>query len=117
MSLLSNAYSEDRPWGSFERFTLNEPTTVKIVRVDAGKKISLQRHAERAEFWRVIEGSGTAYIADEEREIVLDDTVEIPKGALHRLSGGPMGISVLEIAFGEFDENDIERLADDFGRA
>jgi mannose-6-phosphate isomerase-like protein (cupin superfamily) len=116
MSLLTNAHNEVRPWGSFEQFTLNEPTTVKIIRVDAHKKLSLQRHALRSEFWRVIEGSGTAHVDENIREIVVDDTVEIPKGSLHRLSGGPMGISVLEIAFGTFDENDIERLEDDYNR-
>jgi mannose-6-phosphate isomerase len=116
MSLLSNHHQEDRPWGSFEQFTLNEPSTVKILHVDAGKRFSLQKHVHRSEYWKVIEGNGIAHINDEERNVGIGDTIEIPAGTLHRLTGGENGISVLEIAFGPFDESDIERLEDDFGR-
>ena len=115
-SFLNNRVHDDRPWGSFDRFTHNESSTVKIIRVDAGKRLSLQKHAHRAEFWRVIEGSGVATVEDEHREVKAGDEVEIPLGALHRLAGGEQGIAVLEIALGSFDENDIERVEDDFGR-
>ncbi len=37
--------------------------------------------------------------------------------ATHRLSAGSDGIQLLEIATGTFDEKDIERLEDDYGRA
>jgi mannose-1-phosphate guanylyltransferase len=117
MSILPHRYHEDRPWGSFDQFTLNEPSTVKIVRVAAGKRLSLQRHAKRSEFWRVIEGAGTATIGSEERPVAMGDELEIPVGTLHRLQGGPEGVAVLEISTGEFDESDIERVEDDFGRA
>ena len=115
--MLPNQYHEDRPWGSFDRFTNNELSTVKIVRVAAGKRLSLQKHARRAEFWHVIEGAGTATVDGAERAVAIGDEVEIPQGAVHRLAGGAAGVAVLEIALGEFDENDIVRLDDDFGRA
>ena len=38
---------DERPWGAFERFTLNEPSTVKIITVNAGQTLSLQRHEHR----------------------------------------------------------------------
>ncbi|HVW71578.1 MAG TPA: phosphomannose isomerase type II C-terminal cupin domain [Candidatus Paceibacterota bacterium] len=117
MNPLSHREHEDRPWGSFDRFTLNEQSTVKIVRVDAGMRLSLQKHKHRSEFWRVIEGMGTAIVDQQERVIVPGDEVVIPVGATHRLIGGPKGVTVLEIAFGEFDENDIERIEDDFDRS
>ena len=116
MPLLRNYHHEDRPWGSFDRFTLNEPSTVKILHVLPGLEFSLQRHEERSECWRVIAGSGTAYISDEERAVGIGDEIDIPVGTLHRLKGGPEGISVLEISFGKFEEDDIERIKDDFGR-
>lgn len=114
---LFDYYKEERPWGSFEQFTKQEASTVKILHVAAGKRFSLQRHKEREEFWRVIEGSGTLVVGDETREVSVGDEALIVKGALHRLTGGPNGIKVLEISFGTFDENDIERVEDDFGRA
>jgi mannose-6-phosphate isomerase len=116
MSLLSNRFHEDRPWGSFDRFTQNEPSEVKFLNVDAGKRFSLQKHAKRSEFWKTIKGSGVAEVDGVEHQMNMGDEVEIPVGATHRLTGGPEGITVLEIALGEFDENDIVRLEDDFGR-
>jgi mannose-6-phosphate isomerase-like protein (cupin superfamily) len=116
MDILSHQHREDRPWGSFEQFTLNEPTTVKILRVNPDQEFSLQKHHQRSEFWKVVAGSGTAFIGENEREVQVGDEIEIPVGTLHRLKGGPSGISVLEIAFGDFKEDDIERVADDYGR-
>lgn len=116
MDFFLNYLHEERPWGTFDRFTLNEPSSVKILSVLPGKRFSLQRHGKRSEYWRVIEGSGVAHIGDAEREVTVGDTIEIPVGTLHRLTGGPTGIRVLEISVGEFDENDIERVEDDFGR-
>lgn len=109
-------YREDRPWGSFERFVQNMPATVKILRVASGKRFSLQKHSRRAEFWKVIEGSGTVQIGDIEKEVMVGDEIEVPINTLHRLTGGEHGIAVLEIITGDYDENDIERVEDDFGR-
>ncbi len=116
MTLLPNHREEERPWGSFERFTLEEPATVKLLRVSPGKRFSLQRHAKRAEYWRVLEGGGMARSGGIERAVSAGDSIEVPMGAEHRLTAGPDGLVVLEIAFGAFDEGDIERLEDDFGR-
>jgi len=41
----------------------------------------------------------------------------IPQGTVHRLAGpGDREIRILEISFGEFDEADIVRLHDVYGR-
>lgn len=117
MALLENRDREDRPWGSFERFTAGESSTVKIIRVAPDKRLSLQYHHKRAEFWRVIEGDGTVSINGEDFPAHVGDEFEIPIEAPHRLAGGPEGIAILEIALGEFDEGDIVRVEDDFGRA
>lgn len=117
MSDLPKHYHEDRPWGSFDRYADNEPCTVKILTVAPGKRFSLQRHAKRSEWWKVIEGDGTLTLDSDVRHVALGDEALIPIGALHRLEGGERGIKVLEIGFGEFDENDIERVEDDYGRA
>ena len=110
-------YKEDeKPWGSSELFTKEEKSTVKILRIASGKRFSLQRHKNREEFWRVIEGSGVITVGDTERAVTVGDEALVPRETLHRIAGGPGGIAVLEISFGAFDENDIERLEDDFGR-
>ncbi|MFZ3043771.1 MAG: phosphomannose isomerase type II C-terminal cupin domain [Minisyncoccia bacterium] len=117
MKDLSHYQKEERPWGNFERFTLNEPTTVKIVTVNAGEAISLQTHEHRDEFWRVIRGSGTIRMDGTDHPAREGDMFFNPRHAEHRVEGGPEGLSFLEISFGEFAEGDINRLEDKYGRA
>ena len=117
MEGLPNYLKEIRPWGNFERFTLNEKTTVKIITVNAGESISLQTHEHRDEFWHVIKGSGIIHIGDTENQAHEGGSYFCPRHTEHRVSGGPDGTTFLEIAFGDFDENDIKRLEDRYGRA
>ena len=117
MEGLSQYEKEVRPWGDFERFTLNEQTTVKIITVKAGEEFSLQTHEHRDEFWRVLSGSGVVHVGDKDTEAKEGDTFYSPRHTEHRATGGPGGITFLEIAFGNFDESDIKRLEDKYGRA
>jgi mannose-6-phosphate isomerase-like protein (cupin superfamily) len=105
-----------RPWGSFELFTLNENCTVKLINVEKGKRLSLQYHSKRSEFWKVV--AGKVEVTLDSSKIILGkgETVTIPLGAIHRIKGLKESI-ILEIAFGEFDEDDIVRIDDDFNRA
>lgn len=116
MEGLQHYEKEERPWGNFERFTLNERTTVKIVSVKAGEAISLQTHEHRDEFWRIIKGSGKVKIDETEREANVGDTFFCKRTSEHRVEGGADGITFLEIAFGDFAESDIHRLEDKYGR-
>jgi mannose-1-phosphate guanylyltransferase/mannose-1-phosphate guanylyltransferase/mannose-6-phosphate isomerase len=116
MEGLANYYKEERPWGNFERFTSNERSTVKIIAVKPGEAFSLQTHKKRDEFWRVLKGSGTVRIGAEDRDAKTGDTFFISRGTAHRATGGPEGLSFLEVAFGDFDEKDITRLEDRYGR-
>lgn len=107
----------EKPWGQFEQFVKNAPVTVKIIRVNAGELFSLQTHQNRDEFWRVLEGSGTITVGEEQHGAKAGDEFFVPRGIKHRAEGGPEGLRFLEIAFGEFDEDDIVRLEDKYGRA
>jgi mannose-6-phosphate isomerase len=111
-------YIENRPWGHFERFTLNEACTVKLVYVEEGRRLSLQYHRNRTEFWKVVEGPVQVELNGKQRVLNRGETMIIPKGTIHRMTGiiGIPEAVVLEISFGNFDENDIERLEDDFKR-
>lgn len=116
MEGLSNYEKQVRPWGNFERFTFNEPCTVKLVSVNEGEAISLQTHENRDEFWRVLTGSGTIIVGEETRPAKPGDSFFTPRGAKHRIEGGSGGLTILEIAFGDFNEQDIKRLEDKYGR-
>ena len=105
-----------RPWGSFERFTLNSTSTVKMLEIDPDASISLQRHSHRSEFWRVVSGDAVAILDGEKVNLAEGDNLLVPVGVAHRLIGGSGGARILEIATGEFSENDIVRLEDEWGR-
>jgi mannose-6-phosphate isomerase len=108
---------EKRPWGDFIEFTKNEPSTVKILRVRSHEAFSLQTHTRRDEFWRVLSGTGTITVGETALVAKPDDEFFIPRGTKHRIEGGSSDISVLEISKGEFDESDIVRFEDKYGRA
>lgn len=117
MGFLSGApYHEERPWGSFVEFVRNAPATVKIITVRAGEAFSLQQHAHRDETWYVLSGDGIVRIGDTESAAHPGDTYVAPRGTAHRITGGTSDLSILEVSLGEFDENDITRLEDRYGR-
>jgi mannose-6-phosphate isomerase-like protein (cupin superfamily) len=117
MENLPHFEKDIRPWGQFERFTLNEESTVKIISVNPQGKLSLQTHEKRKEFWRVISGYGTVTIGNKVEEAAPGDEFFVPKESEHRVEAGEEGLVFLEIAFGDFDENDIKRINDIYGRS
>ena len=117
MLSMQEPYQESRPWGWFRQFTHNEETTVKVLAINAGAVLSLQSHEQRSEFWRVLSGAPIVIIDDTETVAKPGDEFFVPQGAKHRLKGGEVDSQVLEIAFGTFDEDDITRYEDVYGRA
>jgi mannose-6-phosphate isomerase len=109
-------FTETRPWGHYERYSLNEPCTVKLVYVEANKRLSLQYHNKRDEFWKVIKGPAEVRTEDNTRVLQEGDTIMIPRKTVHRLGGLEESVVILEISYGEFDECDIVRLQDDYSR-
>lgn len=108
---------EERPWGRFHQFATNEPVTVKTISVEPGHRLSLQRHAKRAEMWHVVDGPVDVTVGDSSWPAESGDDVWVPVGAVHRLGNSTSGVvRILEVAFGAFDESDIERLDDDYSR-
>jgi len=112
-----SAFVSERPWGQFQQLVSNRRVTVKMITVLPGHRLSLQRHNHRGEFWQVldvpvdVEVDGEAWVARP------GEQVWVPCGSTHRLgnSGTEPG-RLLEIAYGDFDESDIERLHDDYTR-
>ena len=108
---------DERPWGFFEQFTHGESTTVKIIVVRAGEALSLQSHEKRDEFWRVLDGEGTILVGDTYTQARAGDEFFIPRNTKHRAEGSATkNLRFLEIAFGEFAEDDIVRYEDKYRR-
>lgn len=116
---------ENRPWGSFVTACKNETdVTTKILRIDPKRRTSLQIHENRDEMWLLVSGKIRAIVGDE--EYILDSTkksqrdgVFVPRKSKHRLENllDNHQSVVMEVAYGEFDEDDNTRIEDDFGRA
>jgi mannose-6-phosphate isomerase-like protein (cupin superfamily) len=57
-----------------------------------------------------------ATVNDEKIQLSKGVEVNIPTGAKHRVEATTEELLFMEIAFGTFDENDIVRLEDKYGR-
>tara|TARA_Y100000034_G_scaffold124866_1_gene173603 strand:- start:671 stop:1012 length:342 start_codon:yes stop_codon:yes gene_type:complete len=109
-------HKEKRPWGEFDRFTLNEKSTVKILTIKPKQSPSIQYHHKRAEFWRILEGRGKATIGKKTISVKPGDEIYIKKKQIHSIEAFSKPVKILEIALGTFDEKDIVRLKDKYGR-
>jgi len=107
---------DDRPWGFFEEFITNTPCTVKIITVNTGESISLQYHKGRSEFWVILKGNGFVTIGENRTRAAEGDRFHIDPEVNHRAEGGSEPLVFLEISTGHFDENDIVRIDDRYGR-
>lgn len=113
---------DKRPWGKFVQFCKNENATVKIIEVQPGQQLSVQKHQNRDEMWIALDQGLVALVGDDTifmRDIeIAEEPVWIPRDTVHSIKNANVGIPAkfLEISFGEFDEDDIERLQDQYGR-
>ncbi|MFA6177372.1 MAG: phosphomannose isomerase type II C-terminal cupin domain [Candidatus Paceibacterota bacterium] len=107
----------ERCWGKFEQFTKSETTTVKIISINPNSTLSLQYHNHRAEFWRVLSGHPLVTIGENVIRANPGDEFIVKIKQIHRLATEDDAVQILEIAYdNNFDEEDIVRLEDKYGR-
>src|ERR671924_895860 len=109
---------DERPWGNFTVLDEGENYKVKRIEVLPGKRLSYQKHAQRAEHWMVVQGTARVTLDGRELMVRLGETVDVPVGAAHRIENtGYERLVFIEIQRGNYlGEDDIVRLQDDFGR-
>jgi len=115
-SLIPVPSFDKRPWGEELWITDKKPSMVKIITVYPGESLSLQYHHNRDEFWHVIGGNGVAEIDGRNIPLRAGTDCFVEREKKHRVSGGDQILVFLELAFGNFDEKDIVRLEDKYGR-
>ena len=108
----------NRPWGSFRVIETQETFQVKQLVVSPGSRLSLQSHKFRAEHWFVLQGIAKVEIDGLIQNLHAGESVQIPIGSQHRVEAiGDSSLIFIEIQTGSsFDENDIIRYQDDYGR-
>jgi len=120
-----------RPWGTIEVLASEETTSVRLLTIEAGRKLSFQRHLCRDELFVALDDNIGLDICAEDlsrdanqydeavKSLILEkgDYVLIPRGVWHRTKASMDRVRLLEIGFGLYDQdNDIERRWDDFER-
>ena len=99
----------ERVWGYYRVLHENGPEVkVKELTVEPGKRLSMQKHKQRAEHWFVSEGEATVYTLDSSTDIELLGTysahqsLHIPKGSWHMLANETnKPLKIVEIQYGE----------------
>src|SRR5438034_237598 len=108
-----------RPWGTFT--VLDEGASFKVKRIEVlpGKRLSYQKHAQRAEHWVVVNGTAKVTLDDVDIMVSAGEAIDIAVGAAHRVENpGDELLVFIEVQRGGYlGEDDIVRLQDDFGRA
>lgn len=105
-----------RPWGSFKQYAFNEDVTVSLMTVQPEQRLSLQSHTGRAELWIVLDDGAEIQVDDEFIYPRANDEIWIPANSKHRLASTGPTVRVLEVAFGNWQQADITRYADDYAR-
>lgn len=116
---------EIRPWGNFRVLETGETYKIKVLEVSPHKRLSLQRHQYRKEYWTIISGEARIGLSQKEspktteyRVYFPNDSIFIPRLAWHRIENWTSTpLLILELQVGtDLREDDIERAEDDYNR-
>jgi mannose-1-phosphate guanylyltransferase/mannose-1-phosphate guanylyltransferase/mannose-6-phosphate isomerase len=107
-----------RPWGTYQTVDADDGFQVKRLTVKPGARLSLQKHAKRAEHWVVVRGTARVTRDDDLFDLEVNQSAYIPLGAVHRLENpGAEPLHLIEVQSGDYlGEDDIVRLDDIYGR-
>lgn len=108
----------EKPWGHELIWAHTDHYVGKILVIEAGKRLSLQRHLVKDESIFVAAGRLRLYLEDESGEVRVEelgagDHRRVPTGRIHRYEAIER-TELIEVSTPELD--DVVRLEDDFGR-
>lgn len=109
----------ERPWGTYQTLALANGYQVKVLTIQPGARLSLQKHSQRSEHWVVVAGAPTLTMNDTRRHYHPNEYLYIPKEAVHRIENESTEVCTLvEVQVGDYlGEDDIVRLEDVYGRS
>jgi len=107
-----------RPWGKYINLFSGKGFLIKELFVNAQSSISLQKHNHRSEHWTITSGKPIITINKKKFLKKIDETVFIPKEAIHRIENPNKKIvKIMEVQTGKIlKETDITRYKDIYGR-
>ena len=107
-----------RPWGNYTNLFSGNNFLIKELKVKPKGILSLQKHFHRSEHWVITQGNPKITLNKATFLKKPNDTVYIPKGAIHRIQNpSKKNIKIMEAQLGSIlRETDIVRLKDIYGR-
>ena len=104
------------PRNAFGQGLQHLPGSIEVL---PGKRLSYQKHAQRAEHWVVVQGTAKVTLDDRDIIVTTGQAIDIGIGSAHRVENpGDDLLVFIEVQRGSYlGEDDIVRLQDDFGRA
>ena len=108
----------DKPWGHELIWAHTDRYVGKILVIEAGRRLSLQRHLVKDESILVSSGRLRLALEDDEGTVCIEelgpgDHRHVPTGRIHRYEAIER-CTLVEVSTPELD--DVVRLEDDFGR-
>ncbi|MFL5725563.1 MAG: cupin domain-containing protein [Chloroflexota bacterium] len=116
--LADGARTVRKPWGHELIWALTDRYCGKILVIETGRRLSLQRHERKDESIHVVAGRLLLHLEDDTGRVVVRELgpgegAHIPAGRIHRLEAVERA-ELLEVSTPEID--DVIRIEDDFGR-
>ena len=107
----------DKPWGKVVTYALNQPSSVRLITVEAGQETSEHYHRLRDEMWVVLDSGLVIQIGNKVLQAHPGDEFVVSAEEPHRIQNkGEKRGRVLEVAYGYTSEDDTFRLHDEYGR-
>jgi len=108
----------DKPWGHEQIWAVTDRYVGKVLVIETGKRLSLQKHEVKDESILVVSGRLRLYLEDESGEIRVEElgpgaARHVPTGRIHRYEAIER-CELMEVSTPELD--DVVRIEDDFGR-
>ena len=115
----SGARRVEKPWGHEKIWAHTERYVGKVLVIEPGRRLSLQKHLKKDESILVVAGVLRLHLENDAGEIALHDlpagaSCRIPTGRVHRFEALEERVELVEVSTPELD--DVVRLEDDFGR-
>ena len=105
-----------KPWGAFYNYAQEAGKWhLKALFIKKGERLSLQKHRLRTECHIVVRGRVRITKGKTTRTFGPGAFITIPNGVVHRMAALTDAV-IVEVTLGTHRENDIVRLADDYGR-
>ena len=107
-----------RPWGSYTNLYNGNNFLIKELNVKSKGVLSLQKHFHRSEHWLITQGVPKITLNKKSFSKKLNETIFIPKGAIHRVQNPyKKTVKIMEAQLGSIlKETDIVRYEDIYGR-